>query len=112
MRIHGTDLQALDYVSPVASAQVKSCLLLAGLRAEGETELEEIAATRDHTEIMLKELNVTIDTNADKNVIKLAGSGKRLPNFSINIPGDPSSAAFFAAAGCVKDSDILLKDIL
>jgi 3-phosphoshikimate 1-carboxyvinyltransferase len=111
-KVNGTGLRGIKYRIPVASAQVKSCLLLAGLRAEGETELEEIAPTRDHTEIMLKELNINIDTNADKNVIKLAGSGKRLSNFSINIPGDPSSAAFFAAAGCAKDSDILLKDIL
>lgn len=111
-KINGNSLRGIKYRIPVASAQVKSCLLLAGLGADGNTELEEIAPTRDHTEIMLKELNVNISTSADKNVITLAGPCKKLPNFSINIPGDSSSAAFFAAAGCVKDSEILLKDIL
>jgi 3-phosphoshikimate 1-carboxyvinyltransferase len=111
-KINKTDLRGIKYRIPVASAQVKSCLLLAGLRAEGEMELEEIAPTRDHTEIMLKELNVDVATSEDKYVIRLVGSGERLSNFSINIPGDPSSAAFFAAAGCTKDSDILLNDIL
>ncbi len=111
-RINGSGLRGIKYRIPVASAQVKSCLLLAGLGAEGNTELEEIAPTRDHTEIMLKELNVNISTSADKNVIKLSGPCKKLPEFSVNIPGDPSSAAFFAAAGCTKDSELLLKDIL
>ena len=111
-KINGNGLRGIKYRIPVASAQVKSCLLLAGLGADGNTELEELAPTRDHTEIMLKELNVNISISADKNTITLTGPCEKLPNFSINIPGDSSSAAFFAAAGCVKDSEILLKDIL
>ncbi|HEY1724331.1 MAG TPA: 3-phosphoshikimate 1-carboxyvinyltransferase [Steroidobacteraceae bacterium] len=99
VRIHGgAALHALDYRLPMASAQVKSALLLAGLYAQGEIRVTEPAATRDHTERMLRGFGVAIES-ADQRV-RLAG-GQSLHGCDITVPGDFSSAAFFLVAGCL-----------
>jgi len=105
----GAPLQAIDYIMPMGSAQVKSCLLLAGLYAEGETRVTEPAITRDHTERMLKGFGYTV--NREGNTISLSGGG-RLSAASIDVPADISSAAFFIVAACiVPDSEITLEHV-
>jgi 3-phosphoshikimate 1-carboxyvinyltransferase len=91
-------LQAIDYALPVASAQVKSAIVLAALSAEGTTRLTEPAPTRDHTERMLRAFGVQIDSGAGR--VALAG-GQSLTGTRIAVPGDFSSAAFFLVAGCL-----------
>lgn len=92
LQIHGGALSAIDYRLPMASAQVKSCLLLAGLYAEGETRVEEPAVTRDHTERMLEAFGYPIERAGRK--ISLSGGGS-LRAAPIRVPADLSSAAFF-----------------
>jgi 3-phosphoshikimate 1-carboxyvinyltransferase len=94
----GRPLKAIDYAMPVASAQVKSCLLLAGLYAEGETVVREPAPTRDHSERMLRGFGCEVDARAG--VVSLAG-GQRLSACDIDIPADISSAAFFMVAASI-----------
>lgn len=103
------NLHGINYQMPVASAQVKSCLLLAGLYAQGETIISEPAPTRDHTERMLETFGYKVQR---KNFsISVKGGGK-LTATNITIPGDISSAAFFIAGACVApESDILIKNI-
>lgn len=110
LRIHGgTPLRAIDYVLPVASAQVKSALLLAGLHAEGRTCITEPAPTRDHTERMLTAFGV--EPVVDGNRICIDGGG-RLIATPIAIPADISSAAFFlVGAAIAPHSDLLLTDV-
>lgn len=91
-------LQAIDYEMPVASAQVKSAVLLAGLQAEGTTKVIEKSLSRNHTEEMLAQFGVDIEVN--DNVITLKG-GQTLKGQNIDVPGDISSAAFFIAAGLI-----------
>lgn len=95
-------LQAIDYEMPMASAQVKSAILLAALQARGETRLVEPAPTRDHTERMLRSLGAQVQV--DGRTIRLAG-GQRLHGGPIDVPGDISSAAFFIVAGCLGAHD-------
>jgi 3-phosphoshikimate 1-carboxyvinyltransferase len=111
VRIRGANLIALDYVSPVASAQVKSAVLLAGLRATGTTRVTEPALSRDHTERMLPAFGVPCAVDfagrsaAVKGPITLTGS-------DIIVPGDPSSAAFIAvAATLVPHSHIRIRNV-
>lgn len=105
----GQPLQGIHYDMPMASAQVKSCLLLAGLYAEGETSVREPAPTRDHTERMLKGFGYPVE-RAD-NVIKLA-SGGQLTACDIDIPADISSSAFFLVAGAITPgADITLTHV-
>ena len=108
-------LHGIHYTSPVASAQVKSCILLAGLYAEGETSVTEPILSRNHTELMLKEFGADIRT-----VHQLAGSEatsviqpcQELHGQKITVPGDISSAAYFIAAGLLTPgSEILLKNV-
>ena len=108
-------LHGIHYTSPVASAQVKSCILLAGLYADGETSVTEPILSRNHTELMLKEFGADIRT-----VHQLAGSEAtsviqpcpELHGQKITVPGDISSAAYFIAAGLlVPDSEILVKNV-
>lgn len=107
--VKGTILQAIDYTLPVASAQVKSAVLLAGLNAEGTTIVREKEATRDHTELMLRQFGVNIDTT--DGVISLAG-GQKLTASHVAVPGDISSAAFFLVAGAItKGSEITLENV-
>lgn len=102
-------LVGIHYHSPMASAQVKSCVLLAGLYAEGETCVTEPAPSRDHTERMLKGFG--IELKEAENTVSLRG-GQTLKATNIEVPGDISSAAFFmVAASIVSGSEILLKNV-
>jgi 3-phosphoshikimate 1-carboxyvinyltransferase len=99
VRIHGsTALRAIDYTLPMASAQVKSAILLAGLHANGVTRVTEPAPTRDHTERMLQAFGVELERHGA--TVALRG-GQTLRGTTVNVPGDISSAAFFIVAGCL-----------
>ncbi len=104
-------LTGIEYLLPMASAQVKSAILLAGLYAQGETAVMEPEPTRDHTERMLHSFNypVTIDKESRRSSLH---SGNRLQACRIQVPGDISSAAFFlVAASIAEDSDITLHNV-
>lgn len=113
IRIEGrSPLQAIDYKPSAASAQLKSCVLLAGLLAEGRTSVLEKTPTRDHTERMLRYLGVNIDSsaNGDGTLLTVLGDSV-LTAREIRIPGDISSAAFFiAAAACLEGSEIIMEN--
>ena len=105
----GQTLGAIDYTMPVASAQVKSCILLAGLYADGVTRIKEPAPTRDHSERMLRSFGV--DISVTDNEISMPG-GQSLRACDIDVPADISSAAFFmVAASIAPDSEILLPHV-
>lgn len=105
----GQPLKGIRYQMPVASAQVKSALLLAGLYAQGKTEITEPAATRDHTERMLEIFGADIERN---NSTITVSSGKELMATKIQVPADISSAAFFMVGACIAaGSDVLLKHV-
>lgn len=107
--VEGKKLQAIQYKMPVASAQVKSAILLAALNAEGETRLTEEEVSRDHTEKMLRHFGANI-TVEDK-TIYLTG-GQKLTGTHVVVPGDISSAAFFLAAGSiVPNSKLVLQNV-
>jgi len=110
--IKGGKLKAIHHASEVASAQVKSCVLLAGLYADGETTVQEPRPTRDHTERMLPLFGQPVSVDAD-GVIHLVPTGKlTAPQAPIHIPADPSSATFFAvAASLVPGSDVTLEQV-
>jgi 3-phosphoshikimate 1-carboxyvinyltransferase len=99
-------LHGIDYPMPVASAQVKSALLLAGLYAGGETCVHEPAPTRDHTERMLTQFGVAVNRAEDRVCV---ASGQSLQADAIAVPGDLSSAAFFLLAGCLAPADGVLQ---
>lgn len=105
LAITGMPLSAINYVSPVASAQVKSAILLAGLYADGETVVTEPHLSRDHSERMLKHFGADID--AAGTTIRIRG-GKELTAREIVVPGDISSAAFFMVAGLIVPCSELL----
>ncbi len=106
---NGKHLQSIHYDMPIASAQVKSCLMLAGLYADGVTSITEPAPTRDHTERMLRGFGV--DVQVADNKISLAG-GQTLIASDIDVPGDISSAAFFiVGATLAKNSVLTLKHV-
>ncbi|MDP2276817.1 MAG: 3-phosphoshikimate 1-carboxyvinyltransferase, partial [Nitrospirota bacterium] len=112
--VRGRKLKAIKYDMPVVSAQVKSALLLAGLYADGETEISEPIKSRDHTERMLKSMGAGIEV--DGLTIRIQGfKGSRVQGLSpidIIVPGDFSSAAFFiVAALLIPDSDITIKGV-
>lgn len=108
--IKGGSLKGINYEMPIASAQVKSCILLAGLYAEGETKLVEPHRSRDHTEKMLKSMGADIDING--NIVKITTQRKELNPFEITVPGDFSSAAFFiAGATLLKDSEVIIRNV-
>jgi 3-phosphoshikimate 1-carboxyvinyltransferase len=107
--IHGGPLRAIDYSPPVASAQVKSCVLLAGLYAEGETVVREPLTTRDHTEIALRELGAEVAIQP--RAVRIRG-GAQLTAKPLVVPGDLSSAAFFlVAASVVKEADLTITNV-
>lgn len=109
LRITGQPLHGIHYNSPVASAQVKSCILLAGLYADGETSVTEPAISRNHTELMLGGFGATIRSEGNTAIIQPA---KELYGQQIAIPGDISSAAYFIAAGLIaEDADILITNV-
>ncbi len=107
-------LHGIHYDSPVASAQVKSSILLAGLYADGETSVTEPSLSRNHTELMLKEFGADIRSQYDLNTSKATAficPCSELYGQKIMVPGDISSAAYFIAAGLlVPDSEILIKN--
>lgn len=109
LAIQGGLLKAIDYKMPVASAQVKSAILLAGIRAEGTTVVREEEISRDHTERMLRQFGATV--TVEDGVVSLQG-GQTLTGTHVNVPGDISSAAFFLVAGAIaKNSKIVLKNV-
>jgi 3-phosphoshikimate 1-carboxyvinyltransferase len=111
LTIRGGKLKGIDYALPIASAQVKSAVLLAGLFAEGVTTVHEKEASRNHTEIALREFGADVSTNASEGVIQVEG-GKALHGGAFTVPGDISSAAFFiASAAGLPGSLLRLTDI-
>ena len=110
LKIHGGQpLTGIHYEMPVASAQVKSCLLLAGLYAEGATSVTEPAPTRDHTERMLEGFGYHVHRNGA--TASVSGGG-RLTATAIDVPADISSAAFFLVAATIApDSDLVLRHV-
>ena len=110
LRIAGGKLKAIRYNLPVASAQVKSCVLFAGLFAAGETAVVEPIRTRDHSELALRAFGAEL-TQAG-NEVRIQG-GQRLKAIEAVIPGDISSAAFFlCAAGLFPGSQLVIEDLL
>ena len=109
-RLHG-----IHYDSPVASAQVKSCILLAGLYADGETSVTEPGLSRNHTELMLKEFGADIRSVHDLDCSRTTAiiqPGRELHGQKLTVPGDISSAAYFIAAGLiVPDSEIRITNV-
>jgi 3-phosphoshikimate 1-carboxyvinyltransferase len=109
LTIHGAKLHPLEYTLPLASAQVKSCVLLAGLFAEGRTTVHEPVRTRDHTELALREFGADVDVEGL--TISLTGR-PHLTARELRVPGDLSSAAFFlVAALIVSDSSLTIHGV-
>ncbi len=98
LTIHGTNLHSIEYTLPVPSAQVKSCVLLAGLYADGRTTVHEPVRTRDHTELALREFGAEVDVA--KRAITVTGR-PRLEGRELHVPGDLSSAGFFLVAALI-----------
>lgn len=115
LEIHGAKLRAIHYEMPMASAQVKSAVLLAGLYAEGETRVTEPATTRDHTELALSEFGAHIEKHGRTIVVHGMANHTGKANLqarSLDVPGDLSSAVFFlAAASLLPDSNLFLSNV-
>lgn len=113
IKITGGHLKGIDYLLPVASAQVKSCMLLAGLYTDGMTVITEPLPTRDHTERVFKMLGLPLTVNG--NQISLKGLGPKGPSLKAHpfvVPGDFSSAAFWLVAAAAREgSDVTIKNI-
>ena len=110
LKIKPVKVNGISFIPPVASAQVKSCVILAALGAEGETVIEEKIKTRNHSEIMLTELGAPLSSNCNVKVHRLESF---LRPFEITVPGDPSSAAFFAAAAAlIPNSSLIINNVL
>jgi 3-phosphoshikimate 1-carboxyvinyltransferase len=109
LEIEGAPLRGITYEMPIASAQVKSCLLFAGLLAEGETRVIEPLASRDHTERMLEAAGASIEREGYTVIVRPA---ERLEPGPITVPADISSAAFFiAAASLIEQSEVVLTEV-
>lgn len=109
--VNGQVLKPIHYHSPIASAQVKSCVLLAGLLAEGETTVTEPALSRDHSERMLRAFGAKIHTNPETNSVTVTGPAN-LHGQPVVVPGDISSAAFWlVAASIVPGSDLVIENV-
>ncbi len=114
LKIHGGNLQAIEYTPPIASAQVKSCVLLAGLFANGTTAVIETTPTRNHTEIMLRECGVQVQQEqvATGTRITVPGGAQLQALGAYTVAGDLSSAAFFIAAGLIApDAELRIRHI-
>jgi len=110
LKIHGGELKAIKYNSKIASAQVKSCILLAGLFADGVTSVDEPEKSRDHTERMLAIFGCKVKSEGRK--VSLKGPVCLRSPGVIEIPGDISSAAFFIVAGCISPgAKIIIKNV-
>ncbi|MGA1409031.1 MAG: 3-phosphoshikimate 1-carboxyvinyltransferase [Prochlorotrichaceae cyanobacterium] len=111
LAVKGTSLQPTHYHSPIASAQVKSCVLLAGLLTEGKTIVTEPALSRDHSERMLRAFGATVESDPETNTVILHGPAT-LHGQAVVVPGDISSAAFWLVAGAiVPGADILVENV-
>lgn len=109
MMINGTPLQSIDYSTPVPSAQVKTCILLAGLQTTGTTVVREAVRTRDHSELALRAFGATLTRTIDS--ISISGP-QPLHSIEAAVPGDISSAAFFLCAAALFPGSALLLDSL
>jgi 3-phosphoshikimate 1-carboxyvinyltransferase len=109
MTIHGGPLKAIDFETPIPSAQVKTAVLFAGLQADGTTSLSEAVRTRDHSEHALRAFGATLSRESDKLSIQ---GGQRLKAIEATVPGDISSAAFFLSAALLfPDSNVVLDSL-
>jgi 3-phosphoshikimate 1-carboxyvinyltransferase len=109
--IEGGSLKGIDYAAPVASAQVKSCVLLAGVQAEGVTIARAPAASRDHTERLLAAQGAKIEVGDDGRTVTVRG-GARLKAVDVVVPGDSSSAAYWLALACIHpDAEITVQNV-
>ncbi|MDQ2825991.1 MAG: 3-phosphoshikimate 1-carboxyvinyltransferase, partial [Actinomycetota bacterium] len=110
LTVRGGSLRGIDYDLPVPSAQVKSAVLLAGLSAEGDTVVRQPVVTRAHTEEMLMACGADVEVSDDGLVVRLRPSP--LQPFELDVPGDPSQAAFWIVAACiVPGSDVTVDDV-
>ncbi|MCR5266274.1 MAG: 3-phosphoshikimate 1-carboxyvinyltransferase [Cyanobacteria bacterium RUI128] len=108
LHIYGRQLNGIEYNSPIASAQVKSCILLAGLNADGRTTVIEPYTSRNHTELLLDYMGADIEVNGTSVTVKRSELAPKV----INIAGDISSAAYFIVAGLiVPGSEIVIKNV-
>ena len=111
LAISGQNLKAIHYQSPVASAQVKSCIMLAGLMTDGETIITEPERSRDHSERMLAAFGAKVSVDIDTNTVSIKG-GAKLIGQEVTVPGDISSAAFWlVAASIVPNSDLIIENV-
>jgi 3-phosphoshikimate 1-carboxyvinyltransferase len=110
LTIQGQKLRAINYTSPVASAQIKTCVLFAGLLADGCSVFAEPVLSRDHTEFLLREFGAAVDASS-RDAVSIEGLHELTP-LDYRVPGDVSSAAFIIAAACVlPDSEVTLRDV-
>jgi 3-phosphoshikimate 1-carboxyvinyltransferase len=109
MTIHGAPLTAIEYATPVPSAQVKSAVLFAGLQAEGKTTVRESVRTRDHSELALRAFGASLVRSLES--VSIAG-GQSLQGIDADVPGDMSSAAFFLCAAALFPGSNLIFDAL
>ena len=111
LAIQGQNLRPIHYHSPIASAQVKSCILLAGLMAEGQTTVTEPALSRDHSERMLQAFGAELSIDRETNSVTVTGPAK-LHGQKVVVPGDISSAAFWLVAGAiVPGSELVIENV-
>ena len=111
LAVRGQQLKPTHYYSPIASAQVKSCVLLAGLMVDGKTTVTEPALSRDHSERMLRAFGANLDIDPETNSVTLTGQ-PTLQGQKVIVPGDISSAAFWLVAGAiVPGSDLLITNV-
>jgi 3-phosphoshikimate 1-carboxyvinyltransferase len=109
LKIHGRKLAGIDYTLPVPSAQVKSAILMAGLFAEGVTEVTELVRTRDHTELALEEFGVHVERS--ERTLRVTGGAQLRPR-DLTVPGDLSSGVLFLAAALIlPESSLVLHDV-
>lgn len=110
LAIHGGPLKGIEYTPSQASAQVKSAVLLAALRADGQTRLREPMKTRDHTERLLRRQGIEVQES--EGWILIEGPSKALEPLTVSIPGDFSSAAFFVVGALLREgSDLFIEDV-
>jgi len=109
MTVHGRKLKAIDFEAPIASAQVKTAVLFAGLQAEGTTSIAERVRTRDHSEHALRAFGAKLERKEDR--LSIAG-GQKLHAVDVTVPGDMSSAAFFLCAALLFEDSNLVLDAL
>lgn len=111
LAVQGQSLKPIHYQSPIASAQVKSCILLAGLMTEGQTTITEPSVSRDHSERMLQAFGAQLTTDPDSKSVTITG-GATLQGQKVIVPGDISSAAFWLVAGSiVPGSEIVIENV-